>query len=325
MTAPLSQSGLLVVIRAAGERTFEACYALLLQQVPPGQIQVVDQRPFEAALRSCYELGISSGAEWMMTVDADVLIRPGAVKDLQGVANALPEQYAAVEGLVHDKLKGRYREAGHHLYRVKYLTKALSAVPEDGEEIRPEFATLQRLSRLGHPFLKCGTVFGIHDYEQFYRDLYRKAFVHGQKHPDWVEGVLPRWKREADSDPDVAVALRGYCDGFQSLTQARIDTRTYADRAGRTLHELGLREKASLGKDPATLALVEALLANVDSTVGSEAERSMGGRTTEGYRKRGLVVRGLDRLGSLLNRLGDRIQRRAQGRLLTPRTPPHKT
>ena len=312
MIALLSQSGFLVVVRTAGERTFEACHALLLRQALREQIQVVDQRPFEAALRSCYELGINSGAEWMMTVDADVLLRPGAVKDLLGVAKDLPEQYLAVEGLVHDKLRGRHREAGHHLYRVRHLKKALSALPGDGEEIRPEFATLRRVSRLGHPFLKCETVFGIHDYEQFYRDLYRKGFVHGQKHPDWLAGVLPRWKSEAEADPDFAVALRGYCDGFQSPTKARIDARAYVDRAEEALHELGLREKKPLGSDPATLSLVEAIQAKVDSAAGSDAEWSLDRRAAEGSRTQGMVRRGLYWFGSLLNRLGDRVQRRAE-------------
>lgn len=311
----IAASGLVVVVRTAGERTFEACRALLLRQVPEQTVHVVDERPFEAALRRCYQIGIESGAEWMLTVDADVLVRDGAARELLGVAEQLPERYVQVEGRIHDKLKGGYREAGHRVYRVKHLAKALAAVPAPGEEIRPEFATLLRLSRLGHPSLKCETVFGIHDYEQFYRDLYRKALVHGQKHPQWLVEVLPRWKALAERDADFTVAIRGYCDGFQTFTKARIDTREYRDRAERALEELGLEEKDALGIDRGTLDMIAALQAGLlASEQGGGGDRAtMQARAAAGSRRLGGVRLGLFVLGSLFNRLGDRVQRAALG------------
>ncbi|WP_225852784.1 hypothetical protein, partial [Haemophilus parainfluenzae] len=57
----------IVVIRTAGERTFEACRALVAQQVCLDQIHVASEIPFELTLRRCYEIGIESGARWMIT------------------------------------------------------------------------------------------------------------------------------------------------------------------------------------------------------------------------------------------------------------------
>ena len=47
-----------VVIRSAGERTFEVCRKLLLEQVPAEAVEVVCERPFERALIRSYEIGI---------------------------------------------------------------------------------------------------------------------------------------------------------------------------------------------------------------------------------------------------------------------------
>src|SRR5690606_39569755 len=73
----LVMNDLVVIVRTAGERTFELSHSLLLAQVPADRVLVVDERPFEKALRRTYELGIEHAARWTMTLDADVLLRPG--------------------------------------------------------------------------------------------------------------------------------------------------------------------------------------------------------------------------------------------------------
>ena len=308
----MSQDGFVVVIRAAGERTFEACRHFLLREVPLDLLHVVQERPLEAALRKCYRIGMESGAEWMVTVDADVLARAGGVAALLEVARGLPERYVKVEGLVHDKLRGGYREGGPYVYRVKHLPMALPAVPDAGTQIRPEFSTLQRLSSLGYPSFKCSEVLGIHDYEQFYRDLYRKAFVHGQKHSHWLAEVLPRWRQLADSDADFSVAMRGYCDGFQTSAVAPIDVRAYGDRAMRALTELGLEEKPGLETNPASMSAIEAIQDRVLETPRETNQDSIAVRVAKTYRKLGGLRLGMFVVGSLLNRVGDRFRRAAK-------------
>ena len=136
---------LIVVIRTVGERTFEACKALVIKQVPEALVYVVSEQPFEATLRHCYQIGIDSGAEWMMTLDSDVLLREEAIKNLLSEAERLPPQYLQLEGLLFDKLTGIYRNVGHRIYRTKYLDKALECIPPERSEIRPEDATLKKI------------------------------------------------------------------------------------------------------------------------------------------------------------------------------------
>jgi hypothetical protein len=241
---------LIVVIRSSGERTFEACRGLVLKQVPFDALEVVKEQPFEKALRRTYEIGIHRSAKWTMTLDADVLLGEGAIKKFVAEAESMPNNFIQIEGLVHDKLTGLFRQAGHRIYRTKYLKKALLQIPSDGTEIRPEYATLQQMEKLGFPSRLIDLVVGIHDYEQYYHDIYRKAFVHANKHQIWLADIINRWKKYMATDTDFRIALRGLYDGLMYSDLARIDTREYIVRSELAMKELGLQEKAvaSMGK-----------------------------------------------------------------------------
>lgn len=312
---------LIVVIRTAGERTFQVCHDLLARQVDPKHLLTVSERPFEAALRRCCEVGMESGAEWMLTVDADVLVRPGAVEELLRAARRIPDRCVQMEGLVMDKLRGSRRNAGHRIYRTAHLARVQESLPPDGSQLRPESWTLKQLSRIGFPSWQCEVVFGIHDYEQSYRDLYRKAFVHGRKHEAWVADTLPNWRAAGPVDPDLRVALRGYCDGFQTFGPVPIDPGAHADRAALALRELGIDEKPGLPASEEELSEMERL---VDWALEA---RHDGDRIGAGSRRPrtslslGWTRLGLYLLGSALNRIGDRA-RRAAGLSTHRPTPP---
>ena len=257
---------LIVVIRTVGERTFEACKALVIKQVPEALVYVVSEQPFEATLRHCYQIGIDSGAEWMMTLDSDVLLREEAIKNLLSEAERLPPQYLQLEGLLFDKLTGIYRNVGHRIYRTKYLDKALECIPPERSEIRPEDATLKKMAALGFPSLITQTVFGIHDYQQYYADIYRKAFIHANKHTDRIGDFIPMWKAQSPQDCDYLIALRGFYDGLMSLPEARIDRRDYIKFERRALEELGLQEKSAPKVGQIDFLFVESVLEQAGTT-----------------------------------------------------------
>jgi hypothetical protein len=257
-----------VVIRSAGERTVESCKSLVLQQIPEANLYVVDARPFEAALRRCYRIGIESGVEWMVTVDADVLLRDGAIEGLLSEACAMPKDHFQVEGLVFDKLTDRARWAGFRCYRVQYLGQAERLLPADRAEIRPEFATLEAMAAEGYPYLRSARLYGLHDFEQYYRDIYRKALVHAEKHRAWLLDLLSRWKLAAVGDGDFRIALRGAADGLTAITSPRIDLRDYVETAVRAVSELGLEEKPALSATDLGSGYVETIIA--DSLATSE-------------------------------------------------------
>lgn len=307
----MSPSEFVVVIRSASERTVDVCRSLLLRQVPKTSIHVVEERPFEAALRACYRIGIESEAEWMMTVDADVLVRDRAVRELLSAAALLPEPYAQIEGLVHDKLLGAYRQAGHRVYRTKHLGSALKAVPEEGVEIRPEYSTLQRMSRLGYPSAQSDILFGIHDYEQFYRDIYRKAFIHGQKHQHWLSDVFPRWRESGKEDPDFRVALRGFFDGFTTSTNVSLDPGRYAATAEAVLRQLNLVEKPALASGARSELMIEGLQSRVLSG-GPPPPPSRYQRAKSAYDRLGTVRLIPLAVGSALCLVGAKLRRIAE-------------
>lgn len=236
----------IIVIRTAGERTFEACKTLVLQQISEDCLHIVNERPFEAALRRCYQIGIESNAEWMITLDADVLLRKGAIQGLLAEATAMPSNHFQIEGRVFDKLTNRIRWASHRCYRIQYLPEAVTCLPENREQIRPEFTTLERMKALGYPYLRSQRIYGIHDFEQSYTDIYRKAFVHAQKHQVWLFEMLEHWKSQAPADRDFLVALRGVADSITALQPPRIDQRDFQVGAVRMLQDLGLEEKPRL-------------------------------------------------------------------------------
>ncbi len=299
-------NNIIVVIRSAGERTLPLCVSLLRQEVNGDRVHVIHEQPFEAALRACYQLGMASTAEWMITVDADVLPRRGAVRELLDVAQNLPPNVVQVEGLVHDRLLGGLRKAGHRAYRTKLLSLALQAVPPDGTTIRPEFETLETLAQRGYPSQECQVQFGLHDHEQYYRDLYRTGFVHGQKHAHWLADVVPNWRRHLSSDNDLRVALRGFCDGLQALEAARIDVRNYGDSATIALAEMGLTEKEPLEADEISIERIVALQASYISS--APVNGSTVRRLISNYRRLGLLRILPHVAGGLLLAIGGRLR-----------------
>jgi hypothetical protein len=305
----VDRSEIVAVIRSAGERTASICRSVVAEQLGDAAVHVVNERPFEAALRACYRLGIESGVPWMLTVDADVIPRDGAVGDLLTEARRLPGPYAQIEGVVHDKLLGDFREAGHRIYRTRYLPMALEAVPADGAALRPEFTTLERLGRMGHPTRKCDIVFGIHDYEQYYRDLYRKAYVQGQKHPHWLWERVPTWRELGATDPDFQVAARGAVDGAQAVRPARIDVDGFGGDPAPVLHTLALSEKAGLDADPQAVVAVRALAARVLAAAPRSARPSLGDKLAAAYERVGAVRFVPYVFGKMLQDLGYRIRR----------------
>jgi hypothetical protein len=253
----MHRSLITIVIRAANERTFAACHSLLLQQVPADCVEVVNECPFERALQHTYKIGIQRAARWTMTLDADVLLREHIVKEFVAEAEAMPEHSLQIEGRVHDKLTGRYRQAGHRIYRTCHLERALREIPPIGTEIRPEYATLQRMEKLGFPSRQIALVVGVHDYEQYYRDIYRKGFVHANKHAWLLPELVARWKQLAPRDHDFRIALRALYDGLMTLDPVKIDADAHRRSAESVLQEIGLREKAELSADAISFDIVE--------------------------------------------------------------------
>lgn len=234
-----------VVIRAAGERTLPLCRELAERQVLPGSVCVVQAAPFEEALRQSFQAGMEACAKWTATIDADVLPRPGVIAQMVTLADHMSRRVFQICGRVYDKLLLCARDGGLRLYRTATLDEIVSLIPERGTAVRPEFVATKRMMEHGWRCDLVDLVTGIHDFEQFYRDIYRKALLHAHKFTDEVGGVLSAWRTLSMRDADYRVAIKGYCAGLQSDVCPQLDIRAF-EGLDCGLHEFSLAEKAPL-------------------------------------------------------------------------------
>jgi hypothetical protein len=249
-----------IVVRAAGERTEAACAALAASEVGPDRVRTIREVPFAAAIRRGFEIGVEAGADWTLCLDADVLLAPGAIAALCAEAEAerLRGERFAYEGLVADKLMGHVRSAGVHLYRTEHLPRALAEAEFNPRRRRPESYVKLRMRKLGLSTARMQAVTGLHDHEQYYRDIFRKVFTHTRKHARFMAFAPAFWRREADADPDLRAAWLSWrlSDAVNELTNfdempdtenVAIDIRAFPDDIGAILKPAGLEEKAPLG------------------------------------------------------------------------------
>ena len=218
-------TGVTVVIRSAGERTEAVCHDLLAQQVPEENIVAVSNAPFSATLADSYRAGIERGLPWTLCIDADVLVGPGVVWQLLEAAAKADDAVCELQGLVLDKFFGVRRPAGNHLYRTSLLSKALALIPPEGKDIRPEHHTLNKMMGAGHPWVETPLVVGLHDFEQYYRDIFRKCYVHACKFDTLMHLLVEYWRRMARQDDDYRVALGGLAAGISDSGHVRVDVR----------------------------------------------------------------------------------------------------
>jgi len=215
---------LTIIIRSVGERTEQVCRQLIASQgIPYDHIVVVREVPFSASLRKSYQIGLERHLPWTLCVDADVLLRPKAIDTLIGFACEQNRDVFEIQGFILDKFFGGPRHGGPHLYRTALLDQALPLIPDEGINIRPEGYTLERMKSKGFPYRVIPYLTGLHDFEQYYRDIYRKCFVQAHKHLEYADLFVEVWREGAVNDDDFKVALNGFADGIRCLDTVSMD------------------------------------------------------------------------------------------------------
>lgn len=241
----LPGSDIAVIIRSTGERTIELCKKLILEQgIAHNHLFIINQRPFSKALRIGLEVGYSANKDWVCCIDADVLLAPGAINQLLKIALIQDNIVCEIQGRVYDKFFGGPRPGGIHLYRSAHIPEVIRRIPEEGVNIRPEHHTLQAMQKDGYSWLDVSTCVGLHDSEQYFKDIYRKCFVQAHKHAHLAELFLETWRRYSNEDPDMRVALAGFADGIEHASEVHIDIRKSYYSV--SLDRLGLKEKTPI-------------------------------------------------------------------------------
>lgn len=238
-----------VVIRSVGERTEQTCFKLLEDLFPAGHIQVISDTPFSATLRKSLQHGITQNREWTLCIDADVLIEQKALRTLFERSAMFDDTYFEFHGFVADKFFYDIRPAGNHLYRTQHLQKSIELIPQEGTTLRPETYMLTAMNKIGFKNKYFSDmVVGIHDFEQYYSDIFRKGYLHSRKHVFHLSKLLPVWSQKAKTDDDFRVFLFGVGCGIASDTDVTADKSKTPFNLFEILSK-GIKEKSLLKKE----------------------------------------------------------------------------
>lgn len=235
-----------VIIRSVDERTEGLCKELATDVFPSENIAVITDRPFSVTLRRSLQFGLKAGLPWTFCLDADVLIDKDRIHELFGRAREESHSIFEIHGFVYDKFFNECRPAGNHLYRTEHLNEAIIHVPAEGLSLRPE-TTMIKSMHTRHLYNRYYTdlVIGIHDFEQYYLDIFSKGYLHANKHVKHLSRLLPYWKSMAAKDKDFEVLLWGISAGIAQTAQVFADKGKVPTQIF-DLYAAGMQEKRAL-------------------------------------------------------------------------------
>src|SRR5690606_24769415 len=145
-----------------------------------------------------------------------------------------------------DKFFGGIRVGGVKVYRTDYLKEAVKLIPEPNESLRPESFTIKKMTDKGYQQLQTNVVVGVHDFEQYYKDIYRKAITHSVKHAQYIPLLRTFWEREGKRDLDYMVLLEALQDRELYADRNVLDIQTYGKRVEEILIKLCIEEKSDI-------------------------------------------------------------------------------
>ena len=230
-----------IIIRACGERTEQRCIKIAQKQ---GEVHVIHACPFGESIRQTYKLALELGQEWIPVVDADVLLYSGTLARGIYRLNKSKKNIFCLDGKTDDKIMMRRRRAGVHIYRTSLLRQALRFVEDD--KTKPESHVRKMMERKGYKTSVGSVVYGCHDYEQYYRDLWRKSVAQSHKLAGMItRRTIAQWAMKSVKDRDYKVILAAHQHGKRIDGKICIDSRLcYGAEEG--LKKLGIREKLAL-------------------------------------------------------------------------------
>lgn len=239
-----------IIVRTCGERTTQKCVELCEKQ---GTTDIIEAVPFGESLRKSYKTAMNYPSKWVCMIDADVLLLPGtlqaAITELNNADAIGKHTYFCLDGFCQDKIMMKRRRAGIHIYRTELLEQGYQYI--DDLQLKPESHVRKSMALEGFPtYSKSPITFGLHDYEQYYVDLWRKSVCQTQKLPKRAIIAAPTWKilstsTGAKKDDDFLVIYEAHKYGIKRTPQIVIDKNVDYDAAA-NLARLNIIEKEAL-------------------------------------------------------------------------------
>lgn len=205
-----------IIVRTCGERTTKKCAELARKH---GDVEIIEARPFGESIRQTYKRIAATDDKWVAVIDADVLLfSNNSIREAEIELNNLTAagtKIFCLDGKTIDKILMMTRRAGVHIYNVEAVKIAL-ALPDNfintiDELIKPESAMRERMKQEGYCTHVGSIVFGNHDFEQYYCDLWRKVCCQTQKLAKMIGSNKPElWRKHAANDNDYKVIYAAY-------------------------------------------------------------------------------------------------------------------
>ncbi|HEY4377058.1 MAG TPA: hypothetical protein VGM93_07855 [Acidimicrobiales bacterium] len=240
----------------------------LLQELPVDTVTTVSESPLSRSLRTSFEMAIDADAEWLLICDADVVPVGDGLRRVLRQATEMPSHYLQMSPRVQDLTFRAPLTRGVRVYRVSLLPVALEVLASGTHERRPESGLINDLVAVGHPSGLSHVVVGLHDFEQWHRDLYRKGYFFAHKHVEKLSNIVARAHAEVEAPEDLRSLLLGLADGLLG-PDPNADVRPF-DQATVTarLAEHGIAEKAPLVDHAALDAVFDRCQADAPSRGG---------------------------------------------------------
>jgi hypothetical protein len=244
----INKSEVLVVVTSVGERTESVCIALLAEEVPQKNIVLLNNKvSFQEKLKESFQTAIDRKSVWMLRIDADVLVKKGAIDEiLKFAAESAPNTFE-VHTKMLDKFSGGVRPGGAKLYRSSLLQKAIDLIPAKEVSYRPETFVLKEMEKLGYPWIQTEVVVGLHDYEQFYKDIHRHTITNTIRGAEFIDFWKRYWKNHEEEDFDFKLALFASSEAEKYKNSNVLDVNSYYEKdLAEFLQKNNVKEKIPL-------------------------------------------------------------------------------
>ncbi|MDA7476484.1 glycosyltransferase [Candidatus Pelagibacter ubique] len=213
-----------VCVRSTGEFTTKRLLKDIVYQIGSNKkVHLIKNLQFHQAVDKCFELAIEDKSKWLITLDADLLIKPDFLKIYLSIANSMKSREIEAHAMTIDRLFMKYRSAGNRLYRVSSLPFLRKLLNKTKNNIRPEGSMLREAVRLGYKIKPIEDVVALHDFFQLSRDLFRKGYLSSFKHASYSSQLLSTWKKFGNESTDFLILLRGFSFGKASNNKFTLD------------------------------------------------------------------------------------------------------
>lgn len=243
-----------VVIRAAGERTLDLCHSIISEQVDEKNIFVIEEKPFSKAVFKTFKIGIEHNNKWTLAIDADVLISKNTIQRMIDDVAAINFQNRifVYQGNILCNVFHKPRPGGCHMYQTKYLERALSFCKQTEKNLKPESSIYKKMNELGLYTYANDKMYGIHDYFQWNKDMYKNGFFQAIKHPNESCTLIKQWKNKLNEDTDFEALIEGWKYGMSYTKKIEVNSSFFEDVLTDEYKKIKLTEKSMIQKSDYT-------------------------------------------------------------------------